>query len=680
AGSVTLALVEKNLSSAHDEENSESEAEDPGPYYRESELVAEQIARALSGDDPDYKRVRAARDKGQPAVALLFRRRTEMQWYITALRRHAIPFSVVKGRGFYGCQEIWDLLNALEFLSDPRQDIALVGLLRSPLLGLSDDTIYLASRAKGRTFFDKLRRLLREQETLLFRAIPPRDAPLAKRAAELLESWLFKKSRLPVALLLRTIIEDSGYQLTLSLGLDGRQKIANVEKLLEQARNFDLGRVRGPSEFVTQLQGLVSAEEAEGEADIDLEQAAPVLLMTIHAAKGLQFPMVVLPDLGSRLNKTTGYFKLRFDEFYLPNAAGTNFEPIFLAGLQVPRGPDPPAKSGLTVWLTRQALQKTFAEYRRLLYVGATRAEDHLVLAGQLERDEHGNIKLPPSETTPRSLMDWVARHLDLREWPDSDVISFAGAADEPPTQVHLRCWDPNRPLPTVAEPPQFDEGILADEIRKRREDALTRNTVALDPLEAQRVHRLSPTSLMTYNRCPRQFFYRNILRLSPAAFRGWGPAGDAEEESIAAGQAINTVEREDDAIISSQEKALLLGLLVHRAIELGETDLNWFRSETPRLRAAHGDGEIAPLLSDQVAKIAATACEHAQRFQKTPRGKKLLVLAKEENKPHLLKEAPFRHRLGKVEFTGQLDCLYFDAEEREWIVVDYKTNPVRGG
>ena len=228
-------------------------------------------------------------------VALLFRASTAFGVYEDALERAGIPFVTVAGRGFYDRPEIRDLLNALVAISDPSDDLAMAGLLRSPGIGLSDATIYLL-RWDG----DKPVPLWQavnacRPQTADGRAqLADEEAARVARARDILTDLNRWAGRGTVAQVLKRFLDATGYlamvRLTDAPGAGARLR-RNIEKLLTDAHQSQLVSV---SDFLEYVRALRDVGARESEAPVEAGGAAQ--LMTVHKAKGLEFPVVVLAD------------------------------------------------------------------------------------------------------------------------------------------------------------------------------------------------------------------------------------------------------------------------------------------------------------------------------------------------------------------------------------------------
>ena len=298
-------------------------------------------------------------------VCLLFRASTAFQVYEQAFEASGIPFVTVAGRGFYDRPEIRDLLNMLQALADPWDDLALAGVLRSPAFGLSDAALY-----RLRWSEDQPRELWSALELERDRAaLEPEEHNLAGHAWATLSALRPQVDRLPVAEVLKQLIDATDYRAVLAAAESPRQDNGrlwrNLDKLLEDATVSRLVSVRA---FLEYLATLKDAGAREGEAPVEAEnaQGGAVRLMTVHKAKGLEFNLVVIADAG-RSGRNSA------DPVYLMAETG------LAARLDNQEG------DSLVYRLARwMDAQQADAEEQRLLYVAATRAREKLLINGHL--------------------------------------------------------------------------------------------------------------------------------------------------------------------------------------------------------------------------------------------------------------------------------------------------------
>ncbi|WNG49080.1 AAA family ATPase [Archangium minus] len=301
-------------------------------------------------------------------VAMLFRTFTHLEVYRQALIRHGIPHRVLRGRGFYGAQEVLDLASLLSLLADPEDSLAFAAVLRSPLVGLSDASLFRLAGPEGLT----LPSVEREGSSALEK-LPEGERVRLERFLSALPSLRGERDRLGVRALLQAALDVTGYREALAGTPYAEQASANVEKLLALAGRRDERGTGACVTFARELQRLANEEPTEAQADL-LEAGDPraVQLLTIHRAKGLEWPVVVVPSLGSLRRFSSG--RALFERTH-----GLCLRPWLPDSLDKYRSPRYDA-------VKDELRRRETAEYRRLLYVALTRARDRLILSGGKER------------------------------------------------------------------------------------------------------------------------------------------------------------------------------------------------------------------------------------------------------------------------------------------------------
>ncbi|GAB4504812.1 MAG: hypothetical protein Fur0043_18060 [Anaerolineales bacterium] len=357
-------------------------------------------------------------------MALLFRSSTTFPIYESALEAAGIPFVTVAGRGFYDRPEIRDLLNALSAIADPTDDLAMVGLLRSPAFAIPDSEIYKLRYPDGATRPARIFESLSTQvdtythtpaqadngtwHTQHAPEIPP--SSFTFHPFSILQELHSLAGRAPAAVVLKRFLDLTHYRAILASHPNGARMIRNVEKLLADAHR---SRLVSLTDFLAYVQTLRDIGLREGEAPADASSSGTVQLMTIHKAKGLQFPLVVVADAAYEPPRARDkvlltprlLLDLREDDFHA------------------------------TAWqLAVQAEDDlNAAEDARLLYVAATRAKEKLLLSGHVKSVKGG-----------LSLKGWLAHFSFLNDLtPDRTLLldgisaaaylpSLAPASDSP--------------------------------------------------------------------------------------------------------------------------------------------------------------------------------------------------------------------------------------------------------
>ncbi|PTL77463.1 UvrD-helicase domain-containing protein [Vitiosangium sp. GDMCC 1.1324] len=317
---------------------------------------------AVSNESEELRPVRGG------DVAMLFRTFTHLEVYRQALIRHGIPHRVLRGRGFYGAQEVLDLASLLSLLADPEDSLAFAAVLRSPLVGLSDASLFRLAGPEGLT----LPAVERAGSSALEK-LPEGERARLERFLVALPSLRRERDRLGVRALLQAALDVTGYREALAGTPYAEQASANVEKLLALAGRRDERGTGGCVTFARELQRLANEEPTEAQADL-LEAGDPraVQLLTIHRAKGLEWPVVMVPSLGGLRRFSSG--RALFERGH-----GLCLRPWLPDSLDKYRSPRfDEVKDELK--------RRETAEYRRLLYVALTRARDRLILSGGEER------------------------------------------------------------------------------------------------------------------------------------------------------------------------------------------------------------------------------------------------------------------------------------------------------
>ncbi|MGD8489059.1 MAG: UvrD-helicase domain-containing protein, partial [Anaerolineae bacterium] len=335
-----------------------------GALDRAADAVVGRIVELVSGgtqeEDEDLS---SALDYGD--FAILCRASTSFFAYEDALERARVPFLTVAGRGFYGRPEIRDLLNALQALADPTDDLVLAGALRSPAFALSDAALYHLCRQRTEmelSLWDVLRDQLAEKP------LSGPDLESARRATEIIARLHNQVGRTPVADVLKAFLDDTDYRAALIQAGQARGA-RNASKLLADAH--DSGIV-GVGEFLETAASLRDSGAREGEARATTEGA--VQIMTVHAAKGLEFPVVIVGDI----SRGGG------------GGRGLLIDPEL--GLLLPVKDEQGQLSAVYRLGKIRADDQEEAESDRLLYVAATRAREKLILSGCIGVKKGGSI------------------------------------------------------------------------------------------------------------------------------------------------------------------------------------------------------------------------------------------------------------------------------------------------
>ncbi|MHB8873458.1 MAG: UvrD-helicase domain-containing protein [Myxococcaceae bacterium] len=436
----------------------------------DAEAIARHVRSLLDPSSPlvVFTRDEVARRPVGGDVAILFRRFSYLEVYRQALIRAGVPHRVVRGRGFYGAQEVLDLASLLALVADPSDALSLAAVLRSPLVAVSDATLLALARAGG----GRLRpgRVLDEPAPAGEFPLPPDEAARLERFRALFPRLRAEKDRLSVRALLEVAIEETGYRVAVAGTPFGEQALVNLEKLVELAARHDAPGAGGCAPFARELLALADTEPTEAQADIvDSQDPRAVSLLTIHQAKGLEWPIVFVPDLGAQKKSFSG-------QLALERRQGLAIKPWFSHGGARARSPRFDRIAG-------ELKRREDAEFRRTLYVALTRARDLLVLSGVDAKQKPGT---------------WWAL---LDEAIGAEPKLRALVRDLPTGGLPLPA-----PAPCAAAP--TTPGDLA-----RVDRALGRVRAPSKGLPRSAV--LPVTQLQDYFRCPRRYLYAHLVGLS---------------------------------------------------------------------------------------------------------------------------------------------------------------------
>lgn len=582
-----------------------------GRRTEEGRWIARRIRELLHDQTP---RIREPGPKGQAPklrrvelrdIVILFRAMTDVRHYEAALRDEGLDYYLAGGRAFYAQQEVYDVTNLCRFLYNPADGVSLLGILRSPFFNLSDDVIF----AVWRHHSDILKGLFSPPPVEL----SENQQSDVRRAGRILHQLISDRDRLGLYDLLRHALDLTGYDAALLSEFLGERKLANLQKLLEMAREFDQIGTYGLPEFVDRLQAAVVEELKEEMAATHAEGSDVIRLMTIHQSKGLEFPVVILADM---------------DRVEPPGRSDVAFEPELgmMLRLREHRG-DKREHLALKMHNFLESREDQ-AEMLRLLYVAVTRAADHLILSAGLK----GNGKLQSS---------WL-KALDERFDLQTGLAKFdpnSGASIIPSTFLEK--------LPHIlvhgkipAEIPHTREKVRALPLREFEETAAT-----------------APPETWPLPDFTQQFrFHSRKLSVSELEDLWLGqnptPLPDRSLAEI----------RTEDENISAED----LGTLVHAVLE--RLDFSHPEAMTSALQILRSSSRIT--LSDEQQRTAARLLE---RLINSPVRQELANARQSYRELEFQLRWELQGDPHPWSISGTIDNLIENADG-EWVILDYKT------
>ena len=394
---------------------------EPDRAQREATLIVQRIrdlmrTKLVTPRDPQTNQ-RAARPlQYRDIVVLLRSMKVKGQQYADVLRAAGVPTHVDAGTGYFESMEVNDVLALLRVLDNRAQDVPLAAVLRGPIAALPEPEdalarIRIAYPSKAVAFHDAVRRYAREQ-----------DDELAAKLRDVLgrlDAWRRQAQRRPLAELIWDIYDSTGY-LAFCAGLrDGEQRKANLVDLHDRARQFGSFQRQGLARFLEFLRQLQDESDL-GQPSVVGESEDVVRVMTVHRSKGLEFPVVFLPDLGKDIN--------------LRDCAGSILvDRQAMFGMEVVDDVRRVRYPSLASTLVQSRLRRqAMAEELRVLYVAMTRAQEHLVCVGTARATApetwrarwRGHAGALPSDDVLNagSMLDWLGA-----------VAAATGSARQPP-------------------------------------------------------------------------------------------------------------------------------------------------------------------------------------------------------------------------------------------------------
>lgn len=330
-------------------------ADDEDEEFAEANLLTERILKLKNYDSPEAK-------ISWGDIAILCRKRKSFIELEKSFIRKKIPYAIIGGKGFYQRQSIYDIYNYFSFLLDQNDDTALVGIIRSPLFSVSDSEIFEISLEQKSNYWQKLKSYSASNPAIL-------------HLVKILKENISLVSKVEISFLLRKIISETGYLSLLSSKVNSVQEQANINKLINLTINFFAEGFRTLYDYVNFLREAIGEVEDESQAVVS-DELNSVKIMTIHQAKGLEFPVVFLYRCGESskkmsvktksilVNKKFGLLtKVPLDENYFGEYYSA---PIVRLNDYIGE-------------------RKNIAEIKRLFYVGITRAKNQLFLSASLK-------------------------------------------------------------------------------------------------------------------------------------------------------------------------------------------------------------------------------------------------------------------------------------------------------
>lgn len=467
-------------------------------WQKEAEAIAAYLQQELPKVEPQLR--------PGASKAILLRAMTHCEILRQTLQGYGINCVVVKGKGFYEQQEVLDILNLLAALHNRYASLELAGALRSNYFGLDDATLtqLFWQTENDKPLWDVLQAIGSGELQL---NLQPEQQALAMHAAERLHSLRQAAALMALPELFAQLWDELKPEFVLSQQENGPSKLANVKKLRRLAQQYCQTKQASLAEWLQNVKDLRASSSKEPAATVQADDALQI--MTIHNSKGLEFDLVILPQLDKSVKGDTASIK------YLPGKEGEQG----LLGIKVPDKEMQLQNSGVYEQAKARDSELEEAESRRLLYVAMTRAQKQLLMVGTVAEE-----KLPEAGIALPSAKGW---------WQQLQAVYEADWEKQESSCPWVRLLCADDLSPAVAQ--QGEQQQLALE------------PLALAPLPAYAACGrtcFTASALQTYLHCQRQYYYQQVLAVPEL------------EQTVADEQA-------------HELPASVTGSIVHKALEL---------------------------------------------------------------------------------------------------------------
>ena len=367
----------------------------------EAKIVAEEIKHLMKTQPVTDKAAGTLRAARYSDIVILLR--SLSGWadsLVEVLNENGIPAHTVSSTGYFSTVEVQTVLSMLRLLDNPRQDIPMAAVLRSPMAGLTDEELAVLRLEDGSVPFHEAVLELAEglyeedgqKEISDSEADSEADQKQGRNADGKKEDDIettahrkllkfYKKYRqlrqlvpdTPIHELIEIILRETGYGHYVAAMPAGNRRTANLNMLLEKAAAYEKTSYKGLFHFVRYIDELQKYDVDFGEADMVGENEDVVRIMSIHKSKGLEFPIVIVSGMGKNFNKQDTRSKM-----VLHPELGIGLD--YMDGKKRIKSPTIAKKA-----IAKQIDLENLGEELRVLYVALTRAKEKLILTGTLK-------------------------------------------------------------------------------------------------------------------------------------------------------------------------------------------------------------------------------------------------------------------------------------------------------
>lgn len=649
-GPIELHLLEKDLP--------EELEEDWTPWEREALVIGRKIKELINGGYCvfDSKRNEYRTLTYSDIVILLRSPKGSAETFLEKFRLLGIPVYAELGSGYFKATEIQIMLSLLKIIDNPRQDIPLAGVLRSPIVGLTSEELALIRlNCPQGDFYEGVLGTAQKVDKL--------GEKLQEFLVQL-EKWRTLARQIDLAHLVWTLYRETGYYDFVGAMPGGSQRQANLRALHDRARQYEATSFRGLFAFLRFLERLEENQSDLEGAKALSENENVVRIMSIHKSKGLEFPVVIVAGLGKEFNlldtrkDVTLHKDLGLGPVYIDPEKRIKYPTI--------------AKLAID----NKIKLETLAEEMRILYVALTRARERLILVGSVRNLKKRAAEWSQAALTPEKIpdsnlikaktcLDWIGSAL-MKHAGCQPLREVAGGEEHPLIVEHNSVWQVHI----------YQEALF---IEQEKELAATRDMleyikefapVQVNPHIYEQIDRrlswrytreklVTKGAKVTVTEIKNKFRELDLEAEESKPFRGFSrrPVFMREKQGLSAaekGSAYHTV-------------------MQHVDLQAPKTPDYW-----EKLLIDLIEREV---LSEE--QVKAVDIQVIRSFFEGPIGKRI------EKAQNVKREMPFSLALPahevyddlddwgeKVLLQGVIDCLWY--EENGWILLDYKSDYVK--
>lgn len=392
-------------------------------------LVGQKIQEMISSKFPIYdKKKKESRPIKYQDIVLLSPTKKNNLVILDIFKELDIPLFVNDTQNYFQATEIRIMVALLQIIDNPYQDIPLAAVLRSPIVGLKEnDLVKIRQYDVNGYYYDALTKFLKEESG---------NTPLYQKIHEFNQnftSWRELARREKLVTLIWQIYQDTGLLDYVGGMPSGKQRQANLHALYDRATAYEEMNFKGLFQFVRFIEKMQAKNKDLAEPNDLNDEEDAIRVMTIHASKGLEFPVVFVLDMSKQFNMTD----INNQSYIFDEALGSGIK--YFDSINRVKYETMPY-----VVIREQKRKKMLAEEMRKLYVALTRAEEKLFLVGSYKNKEDALKKWQQNVTSDhrvlstsgrlgqRSLMGWVGmsliRHPEtIKSYPEITVEVLKG-------------------------------------------------------------------------------------------------------------------------------------------------------------------------------------------------------------------------------------------------------------